>query len=479
MRWMALTVVCVVLHAAISRAGTAADCSVPAAIRDGWPVSPPAQQGLDPQLICSIGSGLAKLTEADPHGVVVIRHGVLVYEQYFAGDDLRGWTPLGVVHHDANTLHDIQSITKSVVALLVGIAFDRGWLKDLDAPVLSFFPEYADLRTPDKDRITLRHLLSMTSGLDWPERAVAVDNPTNILRRARIAPDPYRFVLERSVAAVPGTVWNYNGGGVWLLGRILRKVSGQPLDEFAKEALFEPLGIKDWEWQRFPNGDPDTSGGLRLRPRDLAKLGQLVLDDGVWHGRQIVSAGWIKQMTARQSPAGWWFGFARAYGYLWWQGRSSIDGHDIDWVGALGRGGQRLYVVPEFELGRRRHRRPLWKLAGRPALLAGEPRRRHRAEFIRIARGARALRKSPAVPEAVFERPKKANSGRLTVPGGASGKVNTGRTPREERTAACQPACSRPAIPLSASTCQRLRLTEPAKLPRPRRHPIPACRRLR
>jgi CubicO group peptidase (beta-lactamase class C family) len=108
--------------------------------------------------------------------------------------------------------------------------------------------------------------------------------------------------------------------------------------------------MKDWEWQRFPNGHPYTSGGLRLRPRDLAKLSQLVLDDGVWHGRQIVSAGWIKQMTAQQSPRGWWFGFARSYGYLWWQGRSSIDGRDIDWVGALGRGGQRLYVVPNLRL---------------------------------------------------------------------------------------------------------------------------------
>ena len=351
MRWMALAAVCVVLHAPISRAGTAADCSVPAATRDGWPVSPPAQQGLDPQRICSIGPGLAKLTEADPHGVVVIRHGVLVYEQYFAGDDLRGWTPLGVVHHDVNTPHNIQSITKSVVALLVGIAFDRGWLTDLDTPVLSFFPEYADLRTPEKDRITLRHLLSMTSGLDWPERAVSINNNTNILRQARIAPDPYRSVLERSVAALPGTVWNYNGGGVWLLGRILEKVSGLPLDQFAREALFEPLSINDWAWERFPNGDhPDASGGLQLRPRDLAKFGQLVLDDGVWQRRQIVSAGWIKQMTTRQSPAGMWFGFARGYGYLWWLGRSSIDRQDIDWIGSLGWGGQRLYVVPQLSL---------------------------------------------------------------------------------------------------------------------------------
>ena len=214
MRLIASATICAALCAAIARAGTSADCSIPAAMSDGWPVSPPAAQGLDPQLICAAGPGLAKLTGADPHGVVVIRHGVLVYEQYFAGDDTRGWTPVGVVPHDANTLHDIQSITKSVVALLVGIAFDCGRLKDLDAPIFSFFPEYADLRTPEKDRMTLRHLLSMTSGPDWPERAISINNPAKIVRQTRIARDPHRAVLARSLQAAPGTVWNYNGGGV-------------------------------------------------------------------------------------------------------------------------------------------------------------------------------------------------------------------------------------------------------------------------
>ena len=166
MRLMTLTAVCAMVLAALAKAETPVGCSVPAAMSDGWPVSPPAQQGLDPKLICAVGPALAKLPEAAPHGVVVVRNGVLVHEQYFSGDDMRGYTPIGVVPHTSNTLHNIGSITKGVVALLVGIAFDRGWLKDLDAPIFSFFPEYADLRTPETDRITLRHLLSMTSGLD-------------------------------------------------------------------------------------------------------------------------------------------------------------------------------------------------------------------------------------------------------------------------------------------------------------------------
>ena len=201
MRLIAAAALCVVLVAAVARAGTGTECGAPAAMSDEWPVSPPAQQGLDPELICATGPGLAKRTEAVPHGVVVVRHGALVYERYFK--DMYGVPP------NANTLHDIASITKGVVALLIGIAFDGGWLSDLDAPVVSFFPEYADLRTPEKDRITLRHLLAMTSGLDWPERAISLDNWENILRQGRRAYDPYRFVLARPVETTSGTVWNY------------------------------------------------------------------------------------------------------------------------------------------------------------------------------------------------------------------------------------------------------------------------------
>ena len=256
MRLIAAASLCLVLVAAVARAGTPTECGAPAAMSDDWTVSPPAQQGLDPELICATGAGLAKRTEAAPHGVVVVRHGALVYEQYFAGD-MYGY----VVQQNANTLHDVASITKGVVALLIGIAFDRGWLSDLDAPIVSFFPEYADLRTPEKDRITLRHLLAMTSGLDWPERAISLDDWANILRQGWSASDPYRFVLARPVEKTPGTAWNYNSGGVWLLGLILRKVSGQPIEEFAEEALLEPLGIKDEVWAA-------SQTATRQRPAD-------------------------------------------------------------------------------------------------------------------------------------------------------------------------------------------------------------------
>lgn len=345
LRWMEAVALGVALFPALAAADVPAACNAPSAMPDGWLVSTPQQQGLDPALICAIGAELEKMPEASPNGVVVVRHGVLVYEDYFTGADQR-WPeqhwgePLANQPHDAGTKHDLQSITKSVVALLVGIALGRGLIKDVEAPILPLFAEYADLRGSDKDRITLRDLLTMRSGLRWPYKPYL-----STARKMDAAADPYRFVLEQPLAAPPGTLWHYNNGSVELVGAVVQKATGRPLDQFAKEALLEPLGVTDWEWGRMASGVPGASWGLRLRPRDLAKIGQLVLDRGAWRGRQLVPAAWIREMTTPHIVKPTY-----AYGYLWWLGRSSIGGRDIDWVAGNGWGGQCLYVVPSLDL---------------------------------------------------------------------------------------------------------------------------------
>jgi CubicO group peptidase (beta-lactamase class C family) len=283
----------------VAAAVAAADCPSPTDLHDGWTVAAPEKEALDPALICGIGPRLDAFKEAKPHGVVIARHGQLVYENYFAGNDWRLSMSLGEVKFDAGTKHDIRSISKSVTSLLVGIALDRGLLTDLDTPVFSFFPEYDDLRTPEKDRMTLRHLLTMSSGLAWNETSVAYTNPSNTYWQMGIAPRADHFVLAQPLAAPPGTVFNYNTGTVDLLGVILRKVSGKRFDEFAKETLFDPLGIEDWEWEGSSGFNPSAASGLRLRPRDLAKIGQLVLERGKWHGRQIVSSSWMSTPERR------------------------------------------------------------------------------------------------------------------------------------------------------------------------------------
>jgi CubicO group peptidase (beta-lactamase class C family) len=321
------------------------DCGAPAVTNDGWQVAAPEQQGLDPKILCGIGPRFASWADADAHAVVVVRHGQLVYEHYFAGPDEKLGSPRGNVTYDVEKKHDLRSITKSVTSLLVGIALDKGWIRSLDASVLSFLPEYNDLHSPDKDKITLRHLLTMSSGLAWDE-SLPYSNPANSERQMDAAGDPYRYILEQPVAAPAGSVYNYCGCSAALLEAVVQRAAGRQLDSIAKEMLFDPLGISDVEWARFANGDVLAHVGLRLRPRDLAKIGQLVLRRGAWSGRQIVSAKWIDDSTTPQiNGEGLYF-----YGYQWWLGRSLLARKEVDWIAGVGYGGQRLYIVPKQDL---------------------------------------------------------------------------------------------------------------------------------
>ncbi|WP_343713218.1 serine hydrolase [Inquilinus sp.] len=323
-------------------ADTPPDCRAPAALNDGWAVAAPADEGFDPATLCAVGPAMEA---RNAHAVLVVRHGTLVYERYFTGEDQRWGQPLGRIPHDAATKHDLRSITKSVTSLLVGIAVDYGWIKDIDVPVLSLLPQYADLRSPEMDRITLRHLLTMSAGLAWSED-LPYSDPRNSERLMSDAPDPYRYVLEQPFAETPGARWNYSGGATALLSAVLKQVSGRPLDVLAREVLFAPLGIDDIEWIRYPNGDPVAASGLRLRPRDIAKIGRLVLGHGAWQGKQIVSPGWIDQSTTKQIAAE----DQIDYGFQWWLGHSQVGGQDLRWAAGVGWGGQRLFLVPDRDL---------------------------------------------------------------------------------------------------------------------------------
>jgi CubicO group peptidase (beta-lactamase class C family) len=354
MQGVAGVVLGVALSLMVALPAMAAECT-PTDLHDGWAVAAPDQEGLDPALICGIGPRLEALKEAKAHGVVIARHGRLVYERYFAGNDWRLSMPLGDVNFEAATKHDVRSISKSVTSLLVGIAFDRGLLTDLDAPVFSFFPEYEALRTPEKDRITLRHLLTMSSGLAWDETTVPFTDPSNTYSQMEVAPRADHYVLAQPLAARPGEVFNYNSGSAELLGLILRKVSGKRLDAFAKEALFDPLDIKDWDWEGTAGFNPSAASGLRLRPRDLAKIGQLVLQHGAWNGRQVVSSSWIEDSTTPHlSVKGAMFSIMpdegiTSYGYLWWLGRSPPEHPERGMIAGAGYGGQRVFILPSLD----------------------------------------------------------------------------------------------------------------------------------
>lgn len=323
-------------------------CGLPASGIDDWKIATQAEAGLDPRKLCALIDELDR-RDANIHGVVVVRHGALVFEHYRAGPDERWGVDQGRTEHGPDVKHDLRSVSKSVTSLLAGIALDRKIISDVDQPVLSYFPDMAALRTLEKDRITLRHLLTMTSGLAWDETR-PYDRPSNDERRMIYSTDPYRFTLGKPVAEKPGVKWNYSGGDTQLLAGVLQRTSGKFIADFAKEALFEPLGIRDVEWLKMPgNGEIAADSGLRLRPRDMARLGQLVLRRGEWNGRQIVSQAWIDEST-RPHMTGFDSYPSIGYGYQWWTDYEDKDGRRSSWISAQGLGGQRIYVHPELDL---------------------------------------------------------------------------------------------------------------------------------
>src|SRR5713101_221281 len=325
-------------------------CGVPVARDDGWPVASVNEDKLiDRGALCRMTDRLAASSYANVHAVLVVRGGKLVFERYLRGSDEIPGRIYGRrvenVTFDADTLHNMKSVSKSVASLALGIAIDRGLIRSVNEPIFSFFPELPDLRSPEKDQIQLLHVLTMSMGLEWVEATPATGDYNNDEARMHMAWDPCRYVLGRSVTAAAGQEFFYNTGALTLVSAIIRKATGRPLDEFARATLFEPMGITGVEWIRV-KGDTDAGGGLRLRARDMAKIGQLVFAGGRWNDRQIVSKAWIETSTAPKLKGT----DDQLYGYLWWLGRSRLDGREIHWIGALGRGGQSIRIVPELDL---------------------------------------------------------------------------------------------------------------------------------
>jgi CubicO group peptidase (beta-lactamase class C family) len=320
-------------------------CSVPAAREDGWTVAAVNEDRLvDRDALCGMADRLAA-SGANVHAVLVARGGKLVFERYSKGTDEIYDQRVANATFDADTLHDMKSVSKSVASLAFGIAIDRGLIRSVDEPIFSFFPELSDLRTPEKDRLQLLHALTMSVGLKWVEATPSTGNLDNDEARMHMSPDQCRYVLGLPSTAPPGQEFFYNTGTLALLSAIMHKATGRPLDEFVRENLFEPLGITRLDWRRY-RGETDAGGGLRMRPRDMAKIGQLVLAGGRWNGRQLVSKAWIgASMTPRIEATGRYF-----YGYLWWLGRSFHHGREVHWAAALGRGGQSIHIVPELDL---------------------------------------------------------------------------------------------------------------------------------
>jgi CubicO group peptidase (beta-lactamase class C family) len=309
----------------------------------GWEVGSLSEAGFEEALGNRLDAAFADGSLAGLHGVVVLRQGKLRMERYYPGADERWGTSLGVVEHRADLKHDLRSVSKSVVGLLYGIALGEGVVPPLDARLLDQFPEYRDLTDAEAKRaITIEHVLTMTLGLDWSEELPYTD-PRNSEIAMELAADRYRYILDRPMKDPPGKRWVYNGGATALLGRLIAKGSGEPLLSYARAKLFGPLGIEDVEWVEGADGEAAAASGLRMRPRDLASIGQLILDRGRWKGRQIVPEAWLRVAHAPHTE----IGRGLRYGYQWWL-TDLPSGEPL--VAGFGNGGQRLFVVPGLDL---------------------------------------------------------------------------------------------------------------------------------
>jgi CubicO group peptidase (beta-lactamase class C family) len=319
-------------------------------------VIPPSEAGFSSDLEARLDKAVTEKRVWNLHGVVIMRNGRLVLERYFEGDDNARGAPLGKVAFKPDTLHDLRSASKSIAGLLYGIALADGQVPPPEAPLLASFPEYADLAAdPARDRWTIQHVLMMTMGTDWDELSVPYTDPTNSEIAMDRAPDRYRFVLGAPVVMEPGKRWIYNGGATALLARIIARGTGKSLHEFAREKLFDPLGIGPTEWLTDEHGEPFAVSGLRMTPRDLACIGSMMLKGGVWGDRRVVPAQWIVHSTTPMVD----IDETRQYGYQWYLSKFGFttstrprwDHSQLERVWyAAGNGGQRLYMFPALDL---------------------------------------------------------------------------------------------------------------------------------
>jgi len=298
----------------------------------------------------------ARLTQAQQDGRVSGLHALLVskgskrvFEHYGQGEDESWDRWLGTVVFAPDVLHDLRSVSKSVVGLVYGIALAAGKVPPPQAKLYDQFPEYADLaKQPGRDRLTVQHVLSMTLGFEWDELTIPYGKAGNSENAMEAARDRFRFILERPIVGEPGQRWTYCGGATALLGRLIAKGTGEELLAYSRRVLFDPLQFGPAEWARGNDGEPRAASGLRLLPRDMLKIGQLALAGGSWNGMQIVPSDWVKRATTPLVA----IDRGRGYGYHWYTGEAiaGTPARSHPWVAGIGWGGQRLFVLPDLDL---------------------------------------------------------------------------------------------------------------------------------
>jgi len=301
-----------------------------------WPRSTPAEQGLDAARLTELVRLIREGEQfPDLHGLLVVRHGYLVLEEYFGS-------------YHAGSRHTLQSVSKSVTSAVVGIAIERDDLNGVDERIAEFYPERREQFESDArwDALRVEDLLTMRSGTDYREDFP--NSPHHQLNRLRRGWDS--FYLDRPMVREPGSFFQYDSGGVILLSSLLQRRTGVHADSLADRHLFQPIGIRESFWIRNEEGHPHTGGGLYLRPQDMARFGLLYLRGGRWRDRQVVPREWVETSTAVHVALDG-RGYTIGYGYLWWILQPDPAGTTGEHVyAAMGFRAQYIFVVPEHDM---------------------------------------------------------------------------------------------------------------------------------
>lgn len=292
------------------------------------------------------------------HSMLIFKNDKMLFEAYFPGHQYKWdapnyhgeWT-----NWDQSALHGVRSVSKSITSLCIGIAIDKGFIKSVDQSVFDYLPDHRQLKTAGKERITIEHLLTMTSGLEWEEWKSSLSSEKNdIVGIWYQEKDPLTYILEKPLVKVPGSAFNYSGGNTILLGEIIRNATKMDLEQFANEYLFKPAGVDSTAWPlRFKNGVIEAGGGLEITPGDLIKIGALCLQNGTHNGQRIIPEQWIEKCkspfagnTTIFIPGH--FSGSHGYAYSWWLKTLKKSGKDINMFHATGWGGQELIIIPEL-----------------------------------------------------------------------------------------------------------------------------------
>lgn len=342
-----------ILLCVLSVAACLPKLETPAQTADGWRTGSLEETGIDEKTLARLVARIEGNRIPNIHGILIAKGDKLVFERYFEGHKFAYNEKLFLgepVRFDASTVHNTMSITKAVTAATVGIAIDQGLISSERLAVWSFFPEYAHLFDERKRKITIHHLLSMSSGLQWNEWEVSLASTENDLIQLFIVADPIGYILAKPSTQEPGSHWCYSGGDVNLLGAVFQRATGRRIDAFSAQYLFAPLGISVFQWSYLKPDLLYASGELYLRPRDLAKFGYLFIHDGVWNGKRVISSEWIAKTlsphisTAGRSKDG------EDFGYQWWLKSFSWENRPIRAYIRSGWGGQAIILFPEIDM---------------------------------------------------------------------------------------------------------------------------------